>query len=164
MLITANSVVLEMVSLGIIRLDLAFFSYVLKWHQMNSVSDLTMQCLSPLPHYTFRVAEVLLQMVTVTCLFRVLQNRGNSPSRGGQLLCRICCTPVALARQEDLQCAHGCGLLAACCSQHEASVATCCSESLGTPSLLSLHQWCWGHEAVSGDSLSISAQRRTSSI
>lgn len=72
-LITANSVVLGMVSLGIVRLDLAISSYVLKWHQMNSVSGLTMQCLYPLAHYTFRVAEVLLRVVTVTCLFVFLR-------------------------------------------------------------------------------------------
>ena len=72
-LITANSVVLGMVSLGIVRLDLAISSYVLKWHQMNSVSDLTMQCLYPLAHYTFRVAEVLLRVVTFTCLFVFLR-------------------------------------------------------------------------------------------
>eukprot|EP00450_Noctiluca_scintillans_P011214 CAMPEP_0194504286 /NCGR_PEP_ID=MMETSP0253-20130528/28860_1 /TAXON_ID=2966 /ORGANISM="Noctiluca scintillans" /LENGTH=1173 /DNA_ID=CAMNT_0039346659 /DNA_START=71 /DNA_END=3592 /DNA_ORIENTATION=- len=72
-LITANSVVLGMVSLGIVRLDLAISSYVLKWHQMNSLGGLTLQCLYPLAHYTFRVAEVLLRVVTVTCLFVFLR-------------------------------------------------------------------------------------------
>ena len=57
-LTTANTEVLKMVSLGIVRLHRAIASSVLKWHEMNPMGSLTMQRLYPLAHFTLRVAEV----------------------------------------------------------------------------------------------------------
>ena len=62
---TTDTEVLAMVNPGEVRLHLTIFSYVLKWHYMSPVGGLTMQCLYPLAHYMFRVAEVLLWVVPV---------------------------------------------------------------------------------------------------
>jgi hypothetical protein len=71
--ILANIVVLGTVSYGIVELDLAISSYALKWHQLSPAGGLRKQYLYPIAHYTFRVAEVSLRVVTVTCLFVFLR-------------------------------------------------------------------------------------------
>ena len=99
-----------------------------------------MQCLYPFVHYTFRVAEVLLRGGHIHVPSRVPQNRGSSPHHGGptslpDLLHSSgtrptrrfsVCTWSWLSRCLLLT-SHTSWISQTSCSQHEASVAMCCS-------------------------------------
>ena len=83
---TANTEVLGMVSFELVRLHRAISSSVLKWHWMNPVGSLTVQCWFSISSLHVSCCRGFVAGGPGHVAFRFLQSGGSSPHRGGQFL------------------------------------------------------------------------------